>query len=199
MHTFDMDAYLRAYPEQAKRCVERIAEIVRTCETQLAQLPVTIRSIEQVSAASVVSLTSTTIGTTVFEVQDNSTVPIIRPDIDEYRLDSDATFVIAGGLGDLGQKLFVKMAEHGAKHLVSLSRREAKTGSLQQLISGISPDCKVYHIQCDISQNADVEAAVAQITSLGCPPVRGVIQSAHTLQVHYYSTSVSISFILITT
>ena len=187
MHTFDMDAYLRAYPNQARQCIERAAEIMESCKAQLVQLPVTARPIERISELLVVSQSPKPIETTVFEVHDNSTVPTIRPGVGDYQLDSDATYVISGGLGDLGRKLFVKLANHGAKHLVSLSRRSEKIDTLQQLVSEVSPDCKIYHIQCDIAQRTEVGAAVARIVSLGCPPVRGVIQSAHTLQVCFSS------------
>lgn len=42
---------------------------------------------------------------------------------DQYGLDSNAMYLIAGGLGDLGQKVCRLMASRGAKYLVVLSRR----------------------------------------------------------------------------
>ena len=52
-------------------------------------------------------------------------VTIVCRRTEEYsqNLRSDATYVIAGGLGDLAQKISISMAKHGAKHLVLLSRR----------------------------------------------------------------------------
>ena len=196
MHMFDIDAYLSAYPEERQSLLEGAANIAATCASQLLQLPVSSKPIEHVSEASGSLESSVTLTTTVFEVDDNAMVPTMKPTIGDYELDHNATYVISGGLGDLGQQLLVKLAKHGAKHLVSLSRRPAKGDALQQLISKSSKDCKVHHVQCDIAKSGDVEAAVAEIAARGCPPVRGVIQSAHTLQVRYLVEFEAIQIIL---
>jgi SAM-dependent methyltransferase len=99
-----------------------------------------------------------------------------------HELDGNATFIIAGGLGDLGQKLFALLAQRGAKHLVLLSRRPPKDTYRKRVVK-LSEDCQVHHIQCDIAQETEVKALVATIAARGLPTVRGIIQSAHTLQV----------------
>jgi acyl transferase domain-containing protein/ubiquinone/menaquinone biosynthesis C-methylase UbiE len=99
-----------------------------------------------------------------------------------YELDGNATFIIAGGLGDLGQKLFTLLANRGAKYLVLLSRRLVE-GAHQERMVKLPEGCQVHRIQCDIAQEAEVEALLATIAARGLPTVRGIIQSAHTLQV----------------
>ncbi|KAF2446770.1 ketoacyl-synt-domain-containing protein [Karstenula rhodostoma CBS 690.94] len=96
-------------------------------------------------------------------------------------IDGNATFIIAGGLGDLGQKFLAFLAERGAKHVVLLSRRPPKE-AFEKRVFGSLEGCETYHIQCDIAQRADVEALAATIAARGLPTVRGIIQSAHTLQ-----------------
>lgn len=102
----------------------------------------------------------------------------------EYNLRSDATYVIAGGLGDLGQKISILMAKNGAKHLVLLSRRsptQAKIDSLQENLRQFSPGLRLYAIACDISERVAVLDLPAKLENLTLPAVRGVLQSATVL------------------
>ena len=101
-----------------------------------------------------------------------------------YNLRSDATYVIAGGLGDLGQKICSLMARHGAKHLVLLSRRsltKAKVDSFQDSLQQYSPGLRLYVISCDISDRAAILSLAGVLESLVLPAVRGVLQSASIL------------------
>ena len=100
-------------------------------------------------------------------------------------LRSDATYIIAGGLGDLGQKICVLIAKHGAKHLVLLSRRsltQAKVDSLQESLQQYSPGLRLYAISCDISERTAVLDLVGQLKNLMLPAVKGVLQSATVLR-----------------
>lgn len=100
-------------------------------------------------------------------------------------LQSDATYIIAGGLGDLGQKVSILMAKYGAKHLVLLSRRSltsAKADSLQESLGQYSPGLRLYAISCDISKRTAVLDVAGKLRNLMLPAVRGVLQSATVLQ-----------------
>lgn len=98
-------------------------------------------------------------------------------------VETDATFVIAGGLGDLGQKLCAHLAKGGAKHLVTITRRSLKSDTHRKLLNNLPADCQLHHIQCDISKEEDLKEVLATIAARGLPAVRGVIQSAAALQV----------------
>ena len=101
-----------------------------------------------------------------------------------HNLQSDATYVIAGGLGDLGQKVSISMAKHGAKHLVLLSRRSislTKVDSLQESLQQYSPGLRLYAISCDISKSTATQDIPRKLANLTLPAVRGVLQSAAVL------------------
>lgn len=94
--------------------------------------------------------------------------------------------MIAGGLGDLGQKICHLLASRGAKCIVILSRRSLDTTSRRKLrdkLRQVSDKIKVYSMACDISRRPAVQEAVSFIEKMRLPPVRGVIQSATVLQV----------------
>ncbi len=95
-------------------------------------------------------------------------------------LDSDATYIVAGGLGFIGRRLCQLMVNRGARHIGVLSRRRPSTpdekGEVDKL-RAIAPVVRVYYLPCDVSVPADVEAAKSSLVATGFPPVQGVIQS----------------------
>ncbi|KAJ4385202.1 hypothetical protein N0V93_010263 [Gnomoniopsis smithogilvyi] len=95
--------------------------------------------------------------------------------------DENATYVVAGGLGDIGQRLLCLMAELGARHVATLSRRaldsEVRT-KLQERLEAIRPGFRLYTLQGDITSVLGIQNAAAELASHGAPPVRGIIQAA---------------------
>ncbi len=102
------------------------------------------------------------------------------------QLHANATYVVAGGLGDLGQKICYLLASRGAKYIVILSRRSLGTTERQELqdkLRLVSAEINVYSIACDISRRPVVQEAVSSLENMRLPPVKGVIQSATVLRV----------------
>jgi hypothetical protein len=63
-----------------------------------------------------------------------------------------ATFVIAGGLGDLGRNISRYLARHGAKHIVSLSRRALETDEIRKLKEELGAiGTELHTVSCDIT------------------------------------------------
>lgn len=99
-------------------------------------------------------------------------------------LRQDATYVIAGGLGDVGQKFSTILAQNGANYIVLLSRRslpQETADLLQNKLRQDSPDLRLYVMRCDISKRSSVMRVAASVEQLELPPVRGVLQSATVL------------------
>lgn len=98
----------------------------------------------------------------------------------------EATFVVSGGLGDLGQRCLKILAHRGARSLVTFSRSfltPEKLKSLERALEDIQPGCRLYCIECDISIESNVKEAAQKIKDLGLPPVCGIIQSSTVLRV----------------
>ncbi|TEY79898.1 hypothetical protein BOTCAL_0040g00130 [Botryotinia calthae] len=130
------------------------------------------------------------LNTFIVESNEDSQVQVINMNqsmkgFDEVTLNSDATYVISGGLGDLGQRICGLMARRGAKHIVLLSRRIADEGQMESLrtrLETLSPGCNLHSIVCDISSPSILHMAATTIEKMKLPPVKGVIQSATVLQ-----------------
>lgn len=104
---------------------------------------------------------------------------------------SDVSYVIAGGLGDLGRRILVLMARRGAQHLVTISRRVVRDDDhedLQMQLHKICPGCRLYCLSGDITSGEDMKKAAASLARMGVPPVGGIIQSAVILQVRIIPT-----------
>ena len=106
------------------------------------------------------------------------------------KLDPNATYVVAGGLGDLGQKICRLMASRGAKAIVVLSRKALSHSEHQVLeaqLQSISHGLRIISLACDISQKSIVDEVLSKFKTSDSPPVKGVIQSATVLQVNIHS------------
>ncbi|KAJ4414976.1 Type I Iterative PKS [Gnomoniopsis sp. IMI 355080] len=113
-----------------------------------------------------------------------SLVPVVIapcPTLDVKWGNKNASYVVSGGLGDLGRRLLYLMARRGARYLVTLSRKDAdpaEHGRLQAGLHKVHADCTLICVTCDITSRASVCEAAAALVKQGVPPVRGVIQSA---------------------
>ncbi|KAF3763946.1 hypothetical protein M406DRAFT_85351 [Cryphonectria parasitica EP155] len=94
-------------------------------------------------------------------------------------LDPSASYVLAGGLGGLGQAVAVWMAESGATEIVFLSRsagdQDRYAGFIEELRS---LGCKAILVAGNVTNLSDVERAVQSATK----PVRGAMQATMVLQ-----------------
>jgi acyl transferase domain-containing protein/NADPH:quinone reductase-like Zn-dependent oxidoreductase len=122
-------------------------------------------------------------GKVVLEVDNTTTVNAVPLRPIPLKLDESWTYVVAGGLGDLGKRICLLLASHGAKHVLTLSRRSLDSEAREAFQSQIlSLGAVVHVVKCDITQASDIiEAALFCREKL--PPVKGVIHAGMVLRV----------------
>ncbi len=99
------------------------------------------------------------------------------PESRKVTLQSDATYLITGGLGALGLKVAEWMVEQGAKQLVLTGRRGA-SGKAQETISQLKQaGAKVLVAQADVCDEGDVVRMLEGI-EVSMPPLRGIVHAA---------------------
>ena len=115
------------------------------------------------------------------KLSDNiQTVLQTRPD---YLFDPRASYLIAGGLGGLGQSAARWMAKRGAKFLVLLSRSGIRTETSVALVENLqSMGVHVLAPACDVTDRTSLLAVVTKLTKT-FPPIKGVIQASMVLKV----------------
>ncbi|KAK2011526.1 beta-ketoacyl synthase domain-containing protein [Colletotrichum eremochloae] len=96
----------------------------------------------------------------------------------------DGTYVISGGLGDLGRRTAKFLAAHGAGHVVTLSRRKLQEEDQKALEADLRAlGAELHIIRCDVTDRESVFSAAAEC-SANLPPVRGVVHAGMVLRDH---------------
>ena len=106
-----------------------------------------------------------------------------------FTFDSQATYVIAGGLGGLGRGIARWMASRGAQHMILLSRYGVRSKAGKALIQELSAGG--VHVEapaCDISQ-LDVLSRVMTKLAAEMPRIKGCVQGTMVLRVRLSSSS----------
>ncbi|TLD09983.1 hypothetical protein PgNI_06630, partial [Pyricularia grisea] len=108
-------------------------------------------------------------------------VPVVPAPPPRLQLNSEATYVLVGGLGSLGMRIADLLADHGAKHVSFLSRSGDRTRCAQQLAALEARGCGVAIFACDVVSVHAVKDTIAELGKLG-RPVKGLVQCAMVLQ-----------------
>lgn len=119
----------------------------------------------------------------VLEPHDNDVVPVLSRRTPDCRLEPEATYVIAGGLGGLGRSVARWMAGRGAKNLILLSRRGPVQDAAKQLVQELEVTCdRIATPACDVTDSEALRDAMEKCLET-MPPVRGCIQGSMILKV----------------
>ncbi|MFZ4850735.1 MAG: SDR family NAD(P)-dependent oxidoreductase, partial [Caldilinea sp.] len=101
-------------------------------------------------------------------VLDFTPAPPLRP---------EGSYLITGGLGGLGLQIARQLVDHGARHLVLVSRRAASTPVQQAALAQLAEaGAQVDLLQADITQVEEVRRLLSQL-----PALRGIVHAAGVL------------------
>lgn len=103
-----------------------------------------------------------------------------QPKAQEVRLQSDATYLITGGLGALGLRIARWMVEQGARHLVLTGRRGAPIQAKEALHKLEQVGAQVLVAKADVSNQEDMVRVFEQINA-SWPLLRGIVHAAGVL------------------
>jgi acyl transferase domain-containing protein/acyl carrier protein len=94
-----------------------------------------------------------------------------------YRCRPDASYLISGGLGGIGRRLAVWLAERGAKQLVLLGRGGGGDGTPALLEELTAKGARVRLVRADVASESDVSSVLADVQAT-LPPLGGVFHLA---------------------
>ncbi|OJJ41603.1 hypothetical protein ASPWEDRAFT_48144 [Aspergillus wentii DTO 134E9] len=118
------------------------------------------------------------IGKAVIEVPEDFSHVSSTPRPQPLQLDSEASYLLTGGLGGLGRVMSTWLVERGARSLVFLSRSAGSSEKQQFLRELTSCGCSVTIIPGRAESKEDIEVAVTKAPR----PIKGVIHLAMVLQ-----------------
>lgn len=102
--------------------------------------------------------------------------------LESAKLPSDASYLLAGGLGGLGRSMSRWMVRNGARNLIYVSRHGASSPDAADFIKEMdAAGVRTSILKCDISNEERLSEALAE-TLKYMPPIRGVIQGAMVLK-----------------
>jgi NADPH:quinone reductase-like Zn-dependent oxidoreductase len=178
-------------PRRPPLVQEMLSAVTDLMETGKLCLPYPIRTykLSEAERAFRHLMSGTTMGKLVLTV-DPTDVVKTRTVKSTYKcLRSDATYVIAGGLGGLGRSAAKWMAGKGARHLLLLSRSGPQSESAKTLVRDLErAGVRVAAPTCDVS-NEEQLASVLSSCQQTMPPFRGCIQGTMVLRVSRFRTS----------
>lgn len=125
------------------------------------------------------------IGKIVLTTHDDDQVPVIPRGLKPVKFDPNYTYVLSGGLGGLGRSISEWMVDHGARHLVFLSRSGPAKAEAQKTLANLTKaGAHAVAYSCDITNSSQVKATIAKCQE-EFPPIRGAIQGAMALHVSF--------------
>ncbi|MFI4954481.1 MAG: SDR family NAD(P)-dependent oxidoreductase, partial [Gammaproteobacteria bacterium] len=98
----------------------------------------------------------------------------------DWVVSSEATYVITGGYGAIGQAYATHLIAKGAKHLILTSRRAADNALLEKIAEWKNAGVEVTPLAMDISDAQAVDAFI-QTYSLHTHPIKGIVHAAGVL------------------
>ncbi|KAI0430353.1 polyketide synthase [Xylaria sp. FL1042] len=122
------------------------------------------------------------IGKVVFEPRQEDVVSIVPSRNPTTRFDPNATFVIVGGLGGLGQAISRWAVARGARNLILLSRSGPVKAGAKAFLEEITPLCEnVAAPACDVADPEALENCIAECMAY-MPRIKGCIQGSMVLK-----------------
>ena len=161
---------LAGLTEQDPRYVaEMFREVVAMlADGRLPPLPTTATSIESAADAFRTMAQAAHIGKLVL------TVPTEPIQADAPLIRADATYLVTGGTGALGLAVAQRLVDHGARHLALMARRQPSPAAELAVSSMRACGADVRLVLADVSDAAEVHAAVAALRT-SMPPLRGCL------------------------
>lgn len=125
------------------------------------------------------------VGKVILSTGTHEMVPVLPRRV-KARLRANASYLLVGGVGGIGQSVAKWMVDRGAKNLILLSRRASKKKDLINHIQ--QAGCRVRAVNCDVSSAAGLKQALDSCVKEQFPPVRGVVHAAMVLRVSTQSS-----------
>lgn len=145
--------------------------------------PLNIFPIDQLESAFRLISERKHIGKVVLNCENEEKVQAVLPAPAPTQLQSEGTYIIAGGLGAIGRMLVNHLASRHAGHIITLSRGDLKDEERVPWEAEISKlGAKLHVLKCDITDQASVQK-IADYCQRFLPPVRGIFHAGMVLRV----------------
>lgn len=175
----DLVGLSKQRPAECQKLLQRIfADLGAGLFTPLS---VTAMSIGDIEKAFRLMQSRKHTGKIVLEASDSSTVQAKEQ---PFRLRSDGTYIIVGGLGNLGKHLCRHLQEKGARYIALFTRQsyqQAAKAEMERELTVVA-EATVRIVTCDVGDAKVVQQVAAELSQV-MPPVRGILHGGMVLSV----------------
>ncbi|KAF7536474.1 hypothetical protein G7054_g4512 [Neopestalotiopsis clavispora] len=176
-HGVDLSQFFEAKPAECHRLLKEILRLYADGHIRPLD-PMRIFSEQDVESCFRYMQKGQHIGKIVMTI-DPSRLRAIQPAMKQNVMNSDASYILVGGLGGLGRVVANWMVECGARNLVFLSRTAGTSQNDQAFAEELSSQgCATTFVRGDVTILSDVQNAVAQAPRV----VKGVINMSMVLR-----------------
>ncbi|MEU6350701.1 SDR family NAD(P)-dependent oxidoreductase [Streptomyces sp. NPDC047072] len=155
---------------------EVFTEVLRNIEDGTYEpLPVTVYEAPQIADAFDAVARGRHVGRVALDM---SSTAYALPSDTEFKVHTNATYLVTGGFGAFGLATARWLTDQGARHLVLVSRRGATTPDAKETLDALRfAGVEIHDAQVDIGQRA-AAAALVHETVATMPPLRGIFHTA---------------------
>ncbi|KAK4172803.1 hypothetical protein QBC36DRAFT_221937, partial [Triangularia setosa] len=171
----DVSTVLESDPELGQELMRAVDSYYRQ---GLVVLPPKVTTTDISQLSTVIGDFNNLIGKMVVRFDNSESSVRMIPAVPTVAFDPDASYVITGALGGLGQSLIRWMSDRGARYLVLLSRRDISTvPDAQKLVKSLANrDIHVESFVCNVSDKEQIHMVIQQIPTER--PVKGIVHAA---------------------
>ncbi|RDL33235.1 Thiolase-like protein [Venustampulla echinocandica] len=173
-----------AEPHRLDACAEVVEKIFKLLGDGHVKppFPLTVMKISEAEDAFRGLQSGKFAGKIVLTYEHDELVPVMPKKELPLQLDSESTFLLAGGLGGIGKSLAELLITHGAKHIAFISRSgDASDESKAYLAKLRSKDVQAVAYACDITDGEALKASLHQL-STEMPKIKGFVHCAMLLK-----------------
>ncbi|CAG9992168.1 unnamed protein product, partial [Clonostachys byssicola] len=180
-HAFDIGVVCRSRPSTVRPMLEQLFDLHEKGVLRPA-FPLQVYGVSDLEKVLRVMQRGDNMGKIVIEMRPEDKVKAVLDRKPTTSLRTDATYMVAGGLGGLGRSMTAWLVDRGARHLILLARSGPRTQEARDFVEGLTlRGVQVTTPPCDIS-DADALRSVLDDCSSTMPPIRGAIQATGLLR-----------------
>ncbi|MCJ1283110.1 hypothetical protein MMC26_002437 [Xylographa opegraphella] len=174
---FDTALWAEERPAQMQREFHDLLALFEN-DSLHTQRPLHVYNIAEVEKVFRLMQDGKVFGKIVLEVTPDAQVPTTLETTPSFTFDSNATYVIAGGLGGLGRSTARWMISRNAKNLILLSRSGARTEVARSFLEEVERcGVSVRAPACDVTNSEVMQEVFGRLTN-ELPPIKGCIQAS---------------------
>ena len=181
----DFAIILSTRPAMAEEIITAIMNLAESGKIS-APKPIEVFKASQIEEAFRFIQSGKHTGKCVIEFGDEDMVRVSPPVRLAEIFDAQATYVIAGGLGGVGQSIVKWMVARNAKNIILLSRKKVYSEQILVFLDTLkAKGINVSTPPCDITDAVALKKVLAE-SAATMPPVRGCIQASMVLKVRQF-------------